>query len=119
MPTLKQKKLAKEIVTNLAANKPKTAGELLEKVGYAKNTAEAKPGEMMERKGVIEELKKLGFDEDNAKRVVGEILNESEDNNRLKAADLVFKVNGSYAAEKHEVQVFSLGELFKANAKSD
>jgi hypothetical protein len=31
---------------------------------------------------------------------------------------MVFKVHGSYAAEKHEVQVFTLEELFK-NAKSN
>jgi|SRR6185369_17463666 len=118
MATQRQKKLAKELIKNSQLAKPKNAGELLENVGYAKNTAEAYPGDVIDSKGVKEELKKLGFDEDNAKRVVGEILNKSEDNNRLKAADLVFKVHGSYAAEKHEVQVFTLEELF-TNAKQD
>lgn len=116
MATQKQKKLAKELIKNSQLAKPKNAGQLLENVGYAKNTAEAIPGVILGQKGLIEELEKLGFNEDNAKRVVGDILNKSEDNNRLKAADMVFKVHGSYAAEKHEVQVFTLEDLFK-NAK--
>lgn len=51
------------------------------------------------------ELKKLGFDSNNAKRVIGEILNneESEDRDRLKAAENVLKVHGDYAPEKHLV----------------
>lgn len=50
-----------------------------------------------------EALKDFGFSEENAKRVVGQILNnDSHDPNaRLKAADQVFKVHGSYAPDKH------------------
>lgn len=52
---------------------------------------------------IIEELHKLGFDSNNAKRVVAEILNDetNEPKDRIKAAENVFKVQGDYAPEKH------------------
>lgn len=102
MATLRQKRLAKVLVLNNTANKPLNAGELLESVGYAKSVAEAKPTEIIQQKGVQQELAKLGFDPETAKSVVAEILIAgTEDSSRLKAADMVFKVHGSYAAEKH------------------
>ncbi len=104
MGTFRQKKLAKALIDNAISNDPMNKGELLEKVGYAKNTAEAKPGEILEQKGVQEELKAYGFDEDSAKRVVKEVMSEKEEPNaRLKAADMVFKVHGSYAPEKKDI----------------
>jgi Flp pilus assembly CpaF family ATPase len=102
MATQRQKKLAKAIVENAVAEKPKGIGQILENIGYSKNTAEAIPGEIIAAKGVQEELITLGFTEDNAKSVVSEIMlnPEAEDNNRLKAADMVFKVKGGYAPDK-------------------
>lgn len=52
---------------------------------------------------IIEALKELGFDSSNAKRVVGEILDSggAQDKDRLKAAEMVFKVNGDMAPDKH------------------
>lgn len=112
MATIRQKKLAKAIVENLENPEPKTKGELLESVGYSPDTAKAKPGEIIEQKGVQEELIRLGFTEDNAKSVVAEILNNPsvDPNSRLKAADMTFKVHGSYAPEK-SVQVQVKGEV--------
>lgn len=102
MGTIRQKKLAKAIVENMASKKPKTAGQLLENVGYAENTATGIPSVIIESKGVQEELIELGFSEDRAKRVVAKIMNseEIEPNTRLKAADMTFKIHGSYAPEK-------------------
>jgi len=102
MGTMKQKKLAEEIVKNMASNKPISAGQMLEKVGYATSVAEAKPSEIIESIGVQEELEKMGFTEMRAKKTVAEIMNniEAEPNARLKAADMTFKVHGSYAPEK-------------------
>lgn len=59
--------------------------------------------ENLEKPKIIDELKKLGFDSNNAKRVVGQILNaeDEEPQHRLNAADKIFKVNGDYAPEKH------------------
>lgn len=58
--------------------------------------------ENLEKPKIIEALKELGFDSNNARRVVGEILNntEAENKDRLKAASLVFEVNGDNAAMK-------------------
>lgn len=51
---------------------------------------------------IQEELKKLGFDSNNAKRVISEILNDEtiEPKDRIKAAENVFKVHGDYAPDK-------------------
>lgn len=58
--------------------------------------------ENLRKPRIQEELKKLGFDSDNAKSVVAEILNKpfAEDRDRLKAAGMIFEVNGDYAPEK-------------------
>jgi hypothetical protein len=103
MSTVNQQILAKEIVENSLRDEPLTAGQMLEKVGYATSVAEGKPGEIIQSKGVQDELNKLGFSTENAKRVVGEILGKefAEDKDRLKAAELIFKVQGDMAPEKH------------------
>lgn len=101
MTTTKQKKLAHEIVKNASKEKPDTAGSLLEKVGYAEGLVK-QPGRVIEAPGVQEELARLGFDPVAAKSVVAEILYAGDnDASRLKAADMIFKVHGTYAAEKH------------------
>lgn len=102
MGTTKQKKLAKIIVENSTVDKPLNQGQMLGKVGYAENTIEAKSGEIIGSEGVKEELQILGFTEENAMKVVSEIMlnPEAQDNNRLKASEQVFKVRGSYAPEK-------------------
>lgn len=102
MTTFKQKKLAEEIVNNSKRDKPFNKSQLLEVAGYSKTVAQATPQKIIEQKGVKEELKLLGFDEKSAKKVVSEImLNNKEDSNtRLRATDQVFKVAGSYIADK-------------------
>lgn len=67
------------------------------------NTAAAIASENLNKPKLIEELRKLGFDSNNAKRVVAEILNDDmqESKDRLTAADKIFKVMGDYAPEKH------------------
>jgi hypothetical protein len=102
MSTLRQKELAKAIVENVKNGNKKTAGELLEDIGYAKSTSEAIPGEIIGSEGVQQALAELGFTEDRAKRVVAKIMNDegAEPNARLKAADMTFKVHGSYAPDK-------------------
>lgn len=102
MATLRQKKLARAIIDNIQSKDTKTAGESLENTGYSKATAESISGEIIGSKGVQEELIALGFTEYNAKSVVASIMNSEacEPNARLKAADMTFKVHGSYAPEK-------------------
>ena len=100
MPTILQERLAKNIIENEKRKDPLNKGELLISSEYAPATAEGTPGKIIERKGVQEALEKYGFTEDNAKRVVAKILNKGKEDNRLRAADLVFKVKGSYAPVK-------------------
>ena len=65
-------------------------------------TANSISVENLHKPAIVEELQKLGFDSNNAKRVVGEILNDetNEPKDRLKAAENVFKVHGDYAPDK-------------------
>lgn len=98
----RQKKLAIEIVKNLKLDKPKGIVSLVESVGYSKASAEKKSSEIVNSPGVQNELERMGFTEYNAKKVVTEIMNnpKAKDDSRLKASEMVFKVHGSYAAEK-------------------
>ncbi len=100
MATVRQKKIARLVVENATLDKPLNAGQMLEKVSYGKISKQ--PSRILESKGVKEELRILGFTEDAAKSVVSEILNNKkvDPNARLKAADQVFKVHGTYAPEK-------------------
>lgn len=76
--------------------------QLVASVGYSEKVADKKSTEILESKGVQEELAILGFDVETAKRVVGQIALEGEnDNVKLKASEMIFKVHGTFAAEKH------------------
>lgn len=102
MATLRQKKLAKAIVENVSALKPLNKKELVVSSGYSEISADSSAHIILEQKGVQQELRKLGFDSDTAKSVVADILIGGEnDNVKLKAADMIFKVHGEYAPEKH------------------
>lgn len=102
MATILQKRLAENIVKNTKRKKPLNKTELSVSVGYAPTTANDQQARLYESKGVQNELKNLGFSEEGAKQVVQSILHNpaEESSNRLRAASEVFKVMGSYAAEK-------------------
>ena len=103
MATIKQRKIAKLIIENTTAAVPLNGGQMLESVGYAIGL-QKQPGRILESEGVKSALEKAGFSEDNAKKVVAEIMmNEEADNSsRLKATDQVFKIHGTYAPEKRQ-----------------
>lgn len=117
-PSPLQHKLAEELIFNHQRQKPLHAGQLLEKVGYSKHLAK-QPGRVIELKGVQKALAELGFHEDNAKRVVAEILNgkKQQSKDRLKAADMVFKVHGTYAPEQHHTAFAGLLNVITESAK--
>lgn len=105
MATQRQKKLAKGIVENVSRQKPLNKQELVESAGYAPLTADRTAKEVIESKGVQEELVNLGFTEDKAKKVVAEILEFGEnDTVKLKAAEMIFKVHGTFAPEKKKIE---------------
>ena len=100
MPTILQERLADKIIENLHITPPKTKQEMAVEVGYSLNTADDKvPANSA---GVIEALRARGFDPDNGKRVVAEIVNNADEKseNRLRGVDMIFKVHGTYAPEK-------------------
>lgn len=109
MATEKQKKVAELIIQNASLDKPLNGGEILEKVGYSEGIQEY-PAKVINSEGVQQVLEDYGFTEENAKRVVTEIMLDplKEPNARLKATDQVFKVRGSYAPEKKDIT--TLGE---------
>ena len=104
MATTKQKRVAKLIIENTKLDKPLTDGEIVENSGYGVSMKK-NAFVVLESEGVKEELEAQGFTEENAMKVVQEImLNEKvEPNARLKATDQVFKVRGTYAPEKKAI----------------
>lgn len=101
MPTILQKRLAGEIIKNTKRAKPFNKRDLVVSGGYSKTVAIAKPEVILTQKGVLKELENYGFTEENAKKVVSEILLKSKrEDMRLRASEQVFKVLGSYAPEK-------------------
>lgn len=100
MATTKQKRVAKLVIENLVVDKPLTGGEIVENSGYGVSMKK-NPQVILNSEGVQEELKILGFDPHEAKKVVAEILIGGEnDTVKLKAADMIFKVHSTYAPEK-------------------
>lgn len=102
MATIRQRKLAKAIVENLSAEEPLNKQELVVSAGYSVKSATQASKQIMETEGVKQSLVSFGFNEDKAKEVVAEILVAGEnDNVKLKAAEMIFKVHGSFAPEKN------------------
>ena len=95
MSTIKQKKAAKRMAENLTGERKETAQEMLENAGYGKGVAKT-PSRVLESPGVQEELRKLGFNPEDAKMVVAEVLSTGNNREKLAAADEIFKVTGQY-----------------------
>ena len=101
MATVRQKLLAGEIIKNVKTGGKKNKGQLVESVGYSSASALKKAGEILESPGVIEELEKLGFTTEGADAVVKNILFKGKrEENKLKAADMVYKRLGAYEDTK-------------------
>lgn len=102
MGTLRQKRLARAIVDDLPNAPPATGGQLLAKVGYSHNLVK-QPGRVLEAVGVTEELMALGFSVEEADRTVAHVLKTAKkDNDRLGAADRIYKRYGANAPDKTE-----------------
>lgn len=101
MGTILQKRLAKAIVENAVAEKPLNKKQLLVNSGYSPLSASQSQTFIMDQKGLHEELDRLGFSVDAADLVVKTILKSSrKDENKLKAAQEIYKRLGAYAPEK-------------------
>lgn len=102
MSTLLQEKLAEGIIKNAKRKRPLNKKELMLSVGYGSITANKKSKEVLSNRGVLDALQEYGFDPDSAKRVVQSILNKetARDDVKLRAADMIFEVHGTYAPVK-------------------
>ena len=118
MPTIRQKRLAKEIIENLNRVIPKNKYELLESVSYSKSIAK-QPSRILESKGVKEALKEEGITEDKADKVVLKILESPivyemvTPDNQLRAAQEIYKRLGSYAPEKRLNVAVDINQLIE------
>lgn len=82
------------------------------------HTAAVIASENLTKPDIIAELKKLGFDANNAKRVIGEILNKeyAEDKDRLKAGEIILKVTGEMNEDKKTIN-FNTINVFQGAIK--
>lgn len=102
VPTIRQRRTAKLLANAIEhGTEYKTAKDIMIDAGYGTGL-QIQPARVLQSVGTIKALEDLGFSEDNAKNVVNTILsdNKAKASDRLKAADMVFKVHGTYAAEK-------------------
>ena len=78
-------------------------------MGYSSVTADNKAYEMIERAGVRLALAAKGFTVPNAQGLVSQCLHDQEADyaDRLRSADMIFRVNGMYI-EKHLIATVSL-----------
>lgn len=120
MATLRQKALAKAIVENATREKPLNKQDLVISSGYAVKTAEGHAPDILEQKGVKDELAIMGFSVERAKAVVGQILDDEDKmpKDRLKAADMVFKVHGAYVPEAPPAQSNTYNIFFNAEIQA-
>lgn len=103
-PTPRQRRAAR-IMADIAMGidtTTKNSGDIVVMAGYAA-TLKDTPKTLLNTNGVHTALEDYGFNEHTAKKVVEQILSSDKaaHKDRLKAADMVFKVHGTYAAEKH------------------
>lgn len=102
-PTPRQRHAARIMADVAMGLRPdiKNQGQIVVEAGYSPAT-EVIPGKLLNTIGVEQALADNGFSPETAKNVVKSILSNEEamHKDRLKAADMVFKVHGTYAAEK-------------------
>lgn len=101
MGTILQKRLAKAIVENAVAEKPLNKKQLLVSSGYSPLSASQSQTFIMDQKGLHEELDRLGFSLEAADLVVKTVLKTArKDENKIRAAQEIYKRLGGYAPEK-------------------
>lgn len=111
MSSQKQKKLAKQIAQDIANGTERTDKDLVTSVGYSEITADAHSKRTLESQGLKDELEKLGINLDEADSVVRSILKSPTvyemvtPDNQLRAADMIYKRLGAYAASDKKPDV--------------
>lgn len=116
MPTVRQELLAEKLVENVLKDKPDNMGQLLESAGYAKQTAEATPGKIINQAGVQEALEERRSELEAAlrKRGVTPALIAVKVKNLLDASSPIYKNNNEtgeieLVGEKPDYQAMDKG----------
>lgn len=126
MPTENQKAAVKETLENLGKGKKVSMGKILRKHGYSEAVVK-NPKIVTESKGwqqlleetlpdtLLSKIHKQGL-----KATFTDKFNSDAPDfaTRHKYLDSAYKLKGSFAAEKHEIQVFTLENLFKNGQES-
>ena len=97
----------------------KTISSIVEAAGFAKTNANANGWKIIKDEGVRKELIRIGFNPEAANAAVAEILISGKEENRLKAAQEIYKVHGSYAPEQvlHKGVFYHLLEEIQNNGE--
>jgi len=105
MATIKQKKFVRGIFKNVRKDKKKSLGKIAREAGYSEGSSR-QPGRIMRAKGTRELADKIGLTEEFLLTCLKEDI-KAKPKKRERELDMGFKIHGSYAPEKHEVE----GEL--------
>ena len=99
MPTINQQKAAKKFKEVLEGKEDLDGAGILESIGYSKAIAK-NPKMVFQSKGFQEAIRHLGFSVESADLMVAKILRTGKEENRLNAADKIYKRLSAYAPEK-------------------
>lgn len=101
MSTVRQERLADEIIKNAQREKPLTKEQMSVAVGYSPKTAEDQMTRIFNGEGVKDALIAKGFTVEAADDVVKELLhNGRKEETRLKAAGMMYERLGANAPKK-------------------
>ena len=117
--------LTKKLAQEVAYGDSTSFRQALEKVGYAKTYVNHKGNQIKNSPALLKELEAIGFTEEAAKARVAGIMNSPivyemvTPDNQLRAADMAFKVFGTYAPEKNVNISASLSDLIERARQKD
>ena len=99
---IQRQRLVQNIINNQKTQRYKNLVELMVASGFSRSYANSDGYLIIKDPRIQEQLVKFGFNELTAKAIITEIAFCGEEGNRLKAAQEMFKVHGTYAPEKVE-----------------
>ena len=99
--TVRQDKLARNIIENSVRQRWDNAYDMLVDAGYTEKSARANAKTIIHTVGVRNALAKYGFTVETAKAGIAEIALTGNEGNRLRANVEILRALGEYAPEKH------------------
>jgi len=102
MATKKQKKFVRGVFKNVGRGEKKSLGKIARESGYSEGSSE-QPGRIIRAKGTRDLANKLGITEQFLLTCLKEDI-KAKKGDRGRELDMGFKIHGSYAPEKHEIE---------------